>query len=144
MSPFSKLISGTNHQNKLRSVLLFAFVLVSFFAKSQAPQYSFAPADSQFVFTLSRQKSEVIISLTFNDSLVFDYVAIERKADFNQEFSQCKYITYDEVKTKGRHLVKHDTYAYPASSDVLYRIKMGTAEGAIRIYPAVTMPAVKK
>ena len=144
MSLIGILISGLLHQNKLRNYLLFAFLLLSFFSKSQAPEYSFAPADSQFVFSLSRQKSEVIISLTFNDSLVFDYVAIERKADFNQEFSQCKYITYDEVKTKGRHLLKHDTYAYPASSDVLYRIKMGTAEGAIRIYPSVTMPAVKK
>ena len=120
------------------------FICASLLTKAQSPEYGFVPADSQFVFTLSREKSDVRISITFNDSLVFDYVAIERKADFNQEFSQCKYITYDEIKNKGRHVVRKDTYAYPASSDVLYRIKLATREGAIRTYAPVTLPAVIK
>jgi len=93
---------------------------------------------------VSRAKNEVIVSLTFKDSLVFDYVAIERKADFNQEFSQCGYIGYDELKAKGRHIIKKDIYPYPGSSDVLYRIKLATVEGATRIYPAVSLPATTK
>ncbi len=105
---------------------------------------SFTPVDSEFMMQVSRIRNEVIITITFNDSLVFDYAAIERKADFNAEFSQCKYISYDEVKTKGRHLVKKDTYAYAGANDVMYRIKLVTREGAQRIFPAINLPAVIK
>jgi hypothetical protein len=135
----------------IKSVFLFlALLLCNLAAKSQkadTPQSessSFMPADSEFIMQVSRINNEVVISLTFNDSLVFDYVSIERRAEFNGEFSQCKYISYDEVKTKGRHLVKKDTYAYAAANDVLYRIKLVTKEGAQRIFPAIDLPSVKK
>jgi hypothetical protein len=127
------------------------FVLFSFALSAQGqtvvqPQSessSFAPADSEFTMQVSRVNNEVLITLTFNDSLVFDYVSIERRADFNAEFSQCKYISYDEVKTKGRHMVKKDTYAYAGASNVLYRLKLVTKDGE-RTFPALTLPAIKK
>lgn len=145
MQLFSHLFNSTRFLKLTRHSLLFvSFLLSAFAAHSQSPQYSFAPADSQFVMQLSRIKNEVVIALDFNDSLIFEYVAIERRPNFSEEFSQCKYITYDEIKTKGRHIVKKDVYPYPASSDVLYRIKLATAEGVIRTYPPVTLPAVSK
>jgi hypothetical protein len=127
-----------------------AFLLCSRMAISQTinpPQSessSFVPVDSEFIMQVSRINNEVVISITFNDSLVFDYAAIERKAEFNGEFSQCKYISYEEVKTKGRHLVKKDTYAYAGANNVLYRLKLVTKDGAQRIFPAINLPAVKK
>jgi len=110
----------------------------------QAESLTFVPVDSEFIMQVARINNEVVISLTFNDSLVFDYVSIERKAEFNGEFSQCKYISYDELKTKGRHMVKKDTYAYAGANDVQYRLKLVTKEGAQRIFPAINLPAVKK
>jgi hypothetical protein len=110
----------------------------------QSESNSFVPADSEFVMQVSRINNEVIISITFNDSLIFDYAAIERKAEFNGEFSQCKYIPYAEVKTKGRHQVKKDIYAYAGANDVLYRLKLVTNDGVERIFPAINLPAVKK
>ena len=133
------------HNKRLfTGVIISAFLLFSFTAKSQSEKYSFAPSDSGFIMEISRSKGDVIISLTFNDSIVFDYVAIERKAEFNGEFSQCKYIPYSEIKNGNRHLVKKDIYAYSGSSDVLYRLKFVSKDGAMRIYPAIALPAVKK
>jgi hypothetical protein len=123
-------------------MMLLAGVL---FANAQAATYSFAPADSEFVMEISRVKNEVIISLTFRDSLVFEYVSIEREPNFSQNFSQCEYIDYNDFKKKGGHkVVKKDVYPYPASTDVLYRVKLATVDGAIRTYPAVQLPAVNK
>ncbi len=126
-----------------KAVLIFSLLLAGLMVSAQSEKYSFAPSDSDFVMELSRSKGEVIISLSFNDSLVFDYVAIEKKAEFNGEFSQCKYIPYSELKN-GRHLVKKDMYAYSGSSDVLYRLKFVSKDGAIRTYPPITLPALKK
>jgi hypothetical protein len=114
------------------------------FAKSQTATYSFVPADSAFVMEVSRSKNEVIISIAFNDSLVFDNVSIEREPSFSQNFSQCGYFDYADLKKKGRHLVKKDLYPFPASNDVLYRLKFTTVEGVIRTYPPVMLPAVSK
>lgn len=113
-------------------------------AQLQSESNSFVPVDSEFAMQVSRINNEVIISISFNDSLVFDYAAIERKAEFNGEFSQCKYISYEEVKTKGRRMLKKDTYAYAGANDVLYRLKLVTKDGVERIFPAINLPAVKK
>lgn len=118
-------------------------LLYGFTAKAQSGTYSFTPADSEFVMQISREKTDVKIELTFNDSLSFDHVAIERRAD-NPEFSQCKYISFDELKKRGRHLVERDMYPYAGSADVAYRLKLVTKDGAERTYPPISLPAVKK
>lgn len=82
------------------------------------------------------------MSITFNDSLVFDYVAIERQSGINKAYSQCKYITYAEVKAKGRQVVKKDTYPFPEATDVYYRLRLVTNDGPMRTYPPIRLPAV--
>jgi hypothetical protein len=116
----------------------------SLMAKSQDTVYSYVPADSQFVMEISRARNEVIISITFNDSLVFDNVSIEREPSFSQNFSQCAYIDYADVKKKGRHIIKRDLYPFPASDNVLYRLKFSTSDGAIRTYPPLLLPSASK
>jgi hypothetical protein len=127
-----------------RSIMLIVLTISGLIAKSQAPVYTFAPADEEFVMEISRGHNEVIISLTFNDSLVFDNVSIERESSFSQNFSQCAYFDYAELKKKGRTIIKKDEYPFPASNDVLYRIKLATTDGAIRTYPGVKLPALTK
>ena len=124
--------------------MLLIGIISALSVKSQTVTYTFTPADSEFVMEVSRGKSEVIIAVTFKDSLVFDNVAIEREASFSQNFSQCGYIEYADIKKKGRHIVKKDLYPFPASNDVLYRLKFTTADGAIRTYPPVILPSVSK
>jgi len=93
---------------------------------------------------IKRVKADVIISITFKDSLEFNYVSIERQASTSQIFTQCKYISYAEAKNKGRHIVIDDEYPYPASIDVSYRVKLNTKDGAMRTYPPILLPAVSK
>ena len=132
------------HISKIKGILILILLAGGISAMAQSETYSFAPADSQFVMELARGKNEVTIAITFRDSIDFEYVAVERKADFSQEFSQCSYLGFDEVKAKGRKVVKRDIYPFPASSDVQYRLKFSTTDGATRTYPSVTLPATKK
>jgi hypothetical protein len=129
-------------------VRLFALLLLvtssSLTAKSQAPDCYFAPADSAFVLEISRVKTEVVLSITFKDSLQFDFVSIERQPDFALSFTQCKYITYEEAKNSGRHVVMTDHYPVAASTNVMYRVKLGTKDGAMRTYPPVQLKSVSK
>lgn len=126
-----------------RTVTVVVLWLCSFTAVAQSNSYTFTPVDSEFTMQISREKTDVKIILTINDSLSFDYIAIERKAD-NPEFSQCKYISFDELKTRGRHLIEKDMYPYAGNTDVLYRLKLVTKDGAERTYPPINLPAVKK
>ena len=109
----------------------------------QSNGYTYTAADSSFTMQVDREKVDVRITLTFNDSLTFDHAAIERRAD-NPEFSQCKYISYEDLKARGRHLVEKDMYPYAGSADVSYRLKLVTKEGIIRTFPPISLPAVKK
>jgi hypothetical protein len=127
-----------------------AFLLISITASSQkatdhkTESFSYTAADSEFVMVISRVKTEVVISITFKDSLVFDYVSIERQPDYSPIFTQCKYISYAEANEKGRHIVIHDAYPYAASIDVAYRVKLAYKDGAMRTYPPLLLPAVSK
>jgi hypothetical protein len=128
-----------------RFFLLLLFTITSgLTAKSQTPDCYFAPADSAFVLEISRVKTEVVLSITFKDSLLFDFVSIERQPDFAQSFTQCKYITYEEAKNSGRHVVMRDLYPVAASTNVMYRVKLGAKDGAMRTYPPVELKAVSK
>jgi hypothetical protein len=129
---------------------IFTFTLLTYglSAMGQSPEASsavtFAPADSEFVMEIKRVKTDVIISITFKDSLEFNYVSIERQANFSQTFTQCKYISFAEAKNNGRHIVIDDEYPYAASIDVSYRVKLNTKDGAMRTYPPILLPAVSK
>ena len=131
-----------------RGIFAFIFLISGLSVMGQTPAPSsavtFAPADSEFVMEIKRVKTDVIISITFKDSLEFNYVSIERQANFSQTFTQCKYISYDEAKNKGRHIVIDDEYPYAASIDVSYRVKLNTKDGAMRTYPPIMLPAVGK
>jgi hypothetical protein len=100
--------------------------------------------DSEFVMSVARSSNEVTITLTFSKDFDFDYASIERKPEFEQSFSQCKHISSAELKPGSRQLVKKDIYPYPGTVDVLYRIKMASKDGGIRIYPAVRLPAFNR
>jgi hypothetical protein len=98
-------------------------------------------ADDVFTMKVTRENSEVIINLSFIDSSKFKYVLIEREADFDQNFSQIKYITYKEImRAPNHHLKTEDAYPFPPATDVLYRLKIITTEDAVRIYPPVSLP----
>ena len=135
------------HMFSLRSIFVFTLLIYSLSSIGQTPIASsavtFAPADSEFVMEIKRVKTDVIISITFKDSLEFNYVSIERQANFSQTFTQCKYISYNEAKNKGRHIVIDDEYPYAASIDVSYRVKLNTKDGAMRTYPPILLPAVR-
>ena len=105
--------------------------------------YTFAPADSEFIMKVGRINGEIIISLSMDSNVVFDYMCIERKVYFENSFSQCRYIAYDEVKSKAWVIIKKDRYPYSQQADILYRIKYVTKDGAMRIFPAVFLPSVK-
>lgn len=126
----------------IRAIIFFLFLLSGFLLNAQDSTFSTTSSDGNFTMSVSRAKGEVTISVTFNDSLVFDYAAIERLAGINKSYSQCKYITYDEVRTKGRHIVKKDIYPFPEASDVFYRLRLVTNDGPIRTYPPIRLPAV--
>lgn len=127
-----------------RNLLAGCFILCGLLLHAQINEVSYAPADSEFVMTITRVKTEVVFSITFSDSLVFDNISIERQPDFGQVFTQCTYISYADVKNKSRHVTTKDIYPYSASTDVSYRVKLTTKDGAIRTYPPVLLPAVSK
>ena len=105
--------------------------------------YSFVAPDSEFVLKVARVKSEIVISVSVDSNVVFDYMCIERKVYFETSFSQCRYITYDEIKSKAWIIVRKDRYPYSAQADILYRIKYVTKDGVMRIFPSVFLPSVK-
>jgi hypothetical protein len=139
--------AGIVRRSSWRCIITFTFLIYVLSARCQTPEassaVSFAPPDSEFVMEIKRVKTEVIISITFKDSLEFNYVSIERQANFSQTFTQCKYISYNEAKNKGRHITIDDEYPYAASIDVSYRVKINTKDGAMRTYPPILLAAVR-
>lgn len=125
----------------LKFYSLLALLFIAHLANAQNV-YRMTPVDSEFTMEVVRNKTQVEISLVFSDSLNFESIAIERKADFDHSFSQCKYITYDEVTKGGRSLKKIDRYPLPAAVDVYYRLKL-VADGSMRTFPSIKLPGVK-
>jgi hypothetical protein len=139
------MISGS-YKKLIASLAGAAFVmlLLSFYvANAQKDGDTFTPPDSEFVMTVERVNGEIILTVSFADSLSFDFASIEREADFDNSFSQCKYIRYDDARASHMVVKRKDTYPYPATSDVLYRLRITSKDGISRIYPPVHLPALK-
>ncbi len=126
-----------------------SYIIVGFLLLGMLPVFSqqsntLTPADSSFTMKVSREKGEIFISLSFAPTFVFDYVAVERRSDIDQSYTQCKYIDFAEVIKNQRHLVKKDNYPYPGASPVLYRLKVVAKDGTERAYPPLLLPSVKQ
>jgi hypothetical protein len=122
----------------LFTLLPFAFL----FSAAQSNDYQLTAPDSTFTIHIARIKAQVVITLSFHKEVDCDYVAIERKADNDNSFHQCKYIDRDELQSGKEHFTCTDIYPPPATSDVLYRLKIAYANDAMRTYPPVRLPAV--
>ena len=99
-------------------------------------------SDSEFVMTVVREKGEITLTVDFAPEVQFDYMTIERKPFGETSYSQCKYITYTDAKAVGMKIKRKDNYPLPRSADVLYRIKITTKEGIIRIFPPIRLAAL--
>lgn len=122
------------------------FITLSFFTinvKAQSNDNTLVASDSEFVMKVVREKGEIVLTVEFSDSAMFDYMAIERKVFSDPSYSQCKYVDYKDVKAANMKIKRKDTYPYPASSDVLYRLKITTKDGIIRIFPPIRLAAVE-
>ena len=113
------------------------------YGHAQKTVYSVHSADDEIVLEIWRDKGNVMLSVKVSDSLALDYLTIERRPDFQESFTQCKYITNEDLKAAGGHILKKDVYAYPGSGSVMYRIKV-SQNGGTRTYPAVVLPALGK
>ncbi len=96
--------------------------------------------DSSMTLSVARVNGEIFVEMNFSKELVFDYVAVERRPEFQSSFSQCLYISYKEAKADNLHVVKKDNYPYHNSADVYYRVKLVTNDG-VRIYSSVLLPS---
>ena len=135
---------GKDSRHLVKTFLLsISMCMLSFAAKAQADNI-FISSDSDVIMKVVREKGEIVLYMSFGDSLSFSSLTIERKADFDVNFSQCKYISYDDAKAKNMQLIRKDTYPYPGNTDVWYRLKLLTKEGIIRIYPPIRLDAVDK
>lgn len=126
----------------MRYLIIACFLLSGSILFGQDKSSSFTPADSTFGISVTRVGTETEISLWFSEQLTFVSCAIERKPEFDQNFSQCKYIGFEDVK-KNHHMIKKDAYPYPKNVDMQYRLKLVMPDGVVRIYPPVTLPQVK-
>lgn len=98
--------------------------------------------DSEFVMQVVREKGEITLTINFAPTSTFDYMTIERKPFGETNFSQCKYVTYADVKAADMKVKRKDTYPLPRTDDVLYRLKITTKEGIIRIFPPIRLAAL--
>lgn len=119
--------------------ILFAVSILS----AQNAENIIVSSDSEFVMKVVREKGEIILTVDFLDTIPFDYMTIERKTFGDTQFSQCKYIDYKDVLIANLKIKRKDTYPYPAASDVLYRLKITTKEGIIRIFPPIRLAALQ-
>ena len=124
--------------------LFFLFLLFSAAGFSQSSDYFFHSADSEVAMELSRTELGINIALLFSKASQFEYVLIEKSADAQNSFSQCKYIKFNESANDSVVIVKRDVYPLSSSSDVYYRIKIITKEGITRIYPSVRLPGLRE
>ncbi|MBS1611900.1 MAG: hypothetical protein JST49_03700 [Bacteroidetes bacterium] len=123
------------------TILLFAFTGTSL-AQTMGENMLVA-SDSEFVMQVVRMKGEITLTVHFTSAdPQFDYIAIERKPFGETNFSQCKYISYAEAKAANMHITRKDNYPLPRTSDVLYRLKITTKEGIIRIFPPIRLASL--
>lgn len=127
-----------------RLIYFCVLVLISTSIFAQAPSENMLVAsDSEFVMQVVRMKGEITLTVHFiSADPQFDYITIERKPFGETNFSQCKYISYAEAKAANMHITRKDNYPLPRTSDVLYRLKITTKEGIIRIFPPIRLASL--
>jgi hypothetical protein len=124
--------------------LLIILFLLPFNPFAQANDYMMKSADNEVGMEVSRNDKGVDIALFFSRASQFEYVAIEKSGDAQNNFSQCKYIKFNESANDSVVIVKRDTYPYSSTEDVFYRLKTITKDGVSRIYPSVRLPGIKE
>jgi hypothetical protein len=97
--------------------------------------------DSSVIMSVSRVNGEIFIKMDFSKDFQCAKVSIERKPEFDTEFSQCRLFSFNEVKENNYHVVKKDNYPYHNSAVVSYRLKLIFSDGGERMYPSVSLPA---
>ncbi len=111
-------------------------------AKSQNNDYFAKSPDNEVALEVSRGEQGIEIALLFTKASQFEYVVIERSNNAQNNFSQCKYIKFNDSASDSVVIVKRDNYPLAASEDVYYRVKTITREGVTRIYSAARLPAI--
>lgn len=135
-----------DNKNTFCIFCLFVFALCIFpgnYLFSQGNDYFLKSADHEFAMEVSRGEKGIDIALMFSKASQYEYVMIEKSADAQNGFSQCKYIKFNDSANDSVVIVKRDTYPLTGSEDVFYRVKTITKEGVSRAYPAVRLPAIR-
>lgn len=128
--------------SKIKGALFTAAVcLVSIStAHAQASAVMVAP-DSIVTMQVRRIKGEIFIELNFADGLQFTSAELQRRPDFEGNFTRFGYLEYDDVVRYCGHIIKKDNYPFHDSADVFYRLKLRFADGTSRVFEAVMLAA---
>lgn len=110
---------------------------------SQATDYFMKSSDDELAIEVSRGEQSVTIALYFTKASQYESVLIERSDNQQLNFSQCKYIKFNNSANDTVVLSKKDTYPMPFANDIYYRVKTITKDGVTRIYPSVRLPGVQ-
>lgn len=106
--------------------------------------YFLSSSDDEIAIELTREQQTVNIALFLFKASKFEFVSIERSLDAQNNFSQCKYIKFNESAQDSVVIVKKDLYPQSNVDAVYYRVKTVTRDGATRIYPSVRLPAISE
>ena len=115
-------------------------ILITANAAAQVSSVMTAP-DSSLTMTVKRVKGEIFMDLNFSDDVHFTSVELDRRPDFEGNFTRFGYISFEDVESHCGHIIKKDNYPFHDSADVYYRVKLLSANGKTRIYPPVMLPA---
>ena len=121
---------------------IFLLVISASSSFSQNNDYFLKSSDNEVAIEVSRGNGGIDVAIIFTKASQFEYVMIEKSADSQNGFSQCKYIKFNESANDSVVIVKRDVYPLNASDDVYYRVKTITKEGVSRVYPAVRLPGL--
>lgn len=122
-------------------LLLILFAGVNVFSQTD---YFLRSSDDEIVIELTREQQTINIALFLFKASKFEFVSIERSLDAQNNFSQCKYIKFNESAQDSVVIVKKDLYPQSNTDAVFYRVKTVTRDGATRIYPSVRLPAISE
>lgn len=110
---------------------------------SQANDYFMKSADGEVALEVARGEQSVDMALYFSKASGYDCVMVERSADQQFNFSQCKYVKFNNSANDRVVIVQKDTYPMPFANDVFYRLKTISRDGVTRIYPSVRLPGLQ-
>ncbi len=110
---------------------------------SQSTDYFMKSGDDELAIEVTRGKQCVDIALFFTKASQYESVLIERSDNQQLNFSQCKYIKFNDSASDTVVLSKRDSYPMPFVNDIYYRVKTITKDGVTRIYPSVRLPGVQ-